>query len=149
MAKQNIHINPLTEANANNFWLTRPPPPFTPLQPMTPVYNLDCRMPFSPSHDMSSNYIPAPLPPYNMNYQNQYSPYNKSNSFPPLPDDIDEDYIFKYLCPIPKPPKDEITIWIENWLASKRIEIPKHHIKSTTNIEVLFKSIYILNLFII
>lgn len=140
MAKQNIYINPLPEANANNFWLTRPPPPFTPSQPMTPLYNLGNRMPFSPSHDVSSCYIPAPLPSYNLNYQNQYSSYNQSNSFPPLPDDIDEEYILKYLCLIPKPPKDEITIWIENWLASKRIEIPEQNVKSINNIEVLFKN---------
>lgn len=149
MSEQNIHNNNFLEANASNFWFTCPPP-IAQSQPMTPNYNLDYRMPFIRPF-VSSNNRPAQTNPMvlpyscnvsNLNYQDQYVPYNQSirNSFPPLPDNIDEEYILKYLCPLPKVPKDETNIWIENWLASKKKEGSTDENIKSTNVKVLYKN---------
>lgn len=141
MSEQNYHSNRFSEVNANNFWLTQPPPFYTPTQNMTPMYNLNYRPSFIDSRASLCNKLdqrPAP-PPYNcnnsnLNYQSQYLPYyqSTSNSFPPLPENIDEEYIFKYLCPLKKPLKDETTIWIENWLANKDKGIKIQKVKQTS-----------------
>lgn len=148
MSEQNNHINSLSELNSNNFWLTQPPPFFTQTQNMTPMYNVNYRAPFPPQippHASSCYKLdqsPTPLPYScdirNINYQDQYLPYNQitSNSFPPLPENIDEEYILKYICPLQKPLKDETTIWIENWLANKDKEITTQKVKPT-NVKVI------------
>lgn len=128
MSEQNIHNKIYSEANTNNFWLTRPPPPFISPQPIQPMYNLDYNnIPFiypppSPYNQPAQNYyMPYGANISNQHYQEQYvsSRQNISNSFSSLPDNIDEEYIRQYLCPLPKVLKDETTIWIEKWLASK------------------------------
>lgn len=145
MAEQTIHNNILCATNTNNFWLTRPPPNFTPSQTMPPINNYNYRMPFicppitlSNQPTQINTTLPYNCNPNNQKYQNQYIPYNQniSNSFPPLPDNIDKEYILTYLCSPPKLPKDTTSIWIENWLATKVIEVKTQNVK-TTNVKVL------------
>ncbi|CAI6364150.1 unnamed protein product [Macrosiphum euphorbiae] len=144
MSEQNIHNNIYSEANANNFWLTRPPPPFMPPPPIQPMYNLDYKMPLISPHLFPCNkpaqnyYMPYDGNISNQYYQDQYVPSNQniSNSFSSLPDNIDEEYILQYVCPIPKPLKDDTSIWIEKWLASKEKDITIKNVKSTNLIEI-------------
>lgn len=151
MSEQNSYNQFL--GNTNNYWLTHPPPlMFIPPQTRQSIYNLDHRIPLIHPHVSSYNnstQINSTLP-YNCNLNyNQYNMsynQNKNNSFPPLPDNIDEEYIIKYLCPIQNSPKDNTDIWIENWLSSKETDIKTKEIKQT-NIEVLFK--YILYLYLV
>jgi len=151
MSEQNIHNNIYSEGNANNFWLTRPPPPpFIQPPPIQPMYNLDYNMPLIhprlfPCNKPAQNYYM----PYNDNisnqyYQDQYVPSNQNinSSFSSLPNNIDEEYILQYVCPIPKPLKDETSIWIEKWLAGKEKDITMKNVKSTNVIEVNSKNIY-------
>lgn len=139
MAERTIHNNILCTTNTNNFWLTRPPPNFTPSQTMPPINNYNYRVPFiCPPVTLSNQ--PTPINttlPYNCNYQNQYIPYNQSisNSFP-LPDSINKEYILTYLCSPPKLPEDTTSIWIENWLATKVRDIKTQNVK-TTNVKVV------------
>jgi len=146
MAEQNIYKNILPGANAN-FWLTHPPPPlFMPSQPMTPTY----RMPFIHPHmslynqpvQESSVSLPYNYNFSNQNSQNQLVSYNQnmiSTSFPVLPDNIDKEYILKYLCPVHKGPAYKTNVWIENWLANKEKDIALQNVKAT-NVEVLKKN---------
>ncbi|XP_015372272.1 PREDICTED: uncharacterized protein LOC107167636 [Diuraphis noxia] len=158
MSEQNIHNNIHSEANANNFWLTQPPPsfsqplppftqplpPFTQPPPIQPMYNLDYQMPFnhphlSPCNQPAQNYyMPHGGNINNQYYQDQYVPPNQniSNLFSSLPDNIDEEYILQYICPIPKALKDETSIWIEKWLASKEKNTTIKNIKSTDIVEI-------------
>lgn len=144
MAEQNINNN---EINTNNFWLTHPPPLFMSSQSMIPIYNSPYRLPYNHSHVSSYNkpaQINSMALPYtsisNQNYQDQYIPrgFNINNSFPPLPDNINKEYILKYLCPLQKAPKDKTNIWIENWLSSKERKIVIQNVNST-NVKVLYK----------
>lgn len=151
MSEQTLHNNQLSETNINNFWLTCPPPSiFTPSHTRPPVHNLDHRINYIHPNITSYNdpvQINAMLPYScnisNLNYQDQHIPYNQSssNSFPLLPDNIDKEYIIKYLCPVQNYPKDETNIWIENWLSIKGTETTIQKIKPK-NIEVLFKEAY-------
>jgi len=152
MSEQNIHNNIYSEANANNFWLTQPPPPFsqppppfTQPPPIQPMYNLDYQMLFnrphlSPCNQPAQNYYNMPYGGNisNQFYQDQYVPSNQniSNLFSSLPDNIDEEYILQYICPIPKALKDETSTWIEKWLASKEKDITIKNVKSTDTVEV-------------
>lgn len=141
MAEQNM-FNTFPEANVNNFWLTCPPPNYSPSQPMTPIYNLEYRMPFIHSHKMcfdSSVTQINSISSYNciqndLNYQNHFTPisYNSSAdiSFPPLPDSIDEKYIYKYISPVQQSSTDTTSVWIKNWLSIKEKEV----LKPKTNI---------------
>lgn len=147
MAKQNMNINSTySEINPNNFWLTHPPPSLMTSQLATPIYNFDYRTPFiHPNFSYNTPTSVNSMLSYNYNnsdidFQNRFIPFNQnsSNSFPPLPDNIDEEYILKYLCPLPKPPKDETNVCIDNWLASKSNEITLG-VKST-NVKVLHKN---------
>jgi len=150
MSEQNIHNNIYSEGNANNFWLTQPPPPFTQPPPIQPICNLDYQMRFnhphlSPCNQPAQNYyMPYGGNISNQYYQNQYVPSNQniSNSFSSLPDNIDEEYILKYICPIPKALKDETSIWIKNWLANKEKDITIKDEKSTDIVEVNSKNNY-------
>lgn len=149
MSEQNIHNNIYSEANTNNFWLTCPPPPFMPPQPIQPMYNLDynnipfIRPPPSPYNQPAQNYMPYGANISNQHYQEQYVPSHQNiiNSFSSLPDNIDEEYIRQYLCPLPKALKDETTIWIEKWLASKEKHTIKD-VKSKNVVEVNSKNNY-------
>lgn len=147
MAKQNNHNTP-PDANANHFWLTCPPPQlFMPSQPLTPTYN---RMPPSihprvPLYNQPAKESTVPLSYScnisNQSYKNQFVSNNQniiSTSFPVLPDNIDKEYILKYLCPVHKCPKDKTTVWIENWLIGKGKDIALENVKS--NVEVHFKN---------
>jgi len=142
MAEQNTYNNTLSNANANSIWFTQPPPRLPPSQSMRPIYNLDYRMPFLHPNVPSCN-IPSPIStmlPYNCNISNfnsqhQHVSLDKSNLFPPLPDNIDKEYILKYLCPIEKAPKDKINIFIENWLATIDNELKIKNVK-TTNVKI-------------
>jgi hypothetical protein len=135
------HNNGLSKVNDNHFWLTRPPPSLTPIQNRTPIYNLNYGLPFNRPYAPSYNRLnqrPTSLSySYdisNLNHQDHYNQYT-NNLFPPLPENIDEEYILKYLCPLPKPHKDETTIWIENWLANKNKDITVQKVKQT-NVKV-------------
>nr|BAH70920.1 ACYPI007461 [Acyrthosiphon pisum] len=144
MSEQDIHNNIYSEANANNFWLTRPPPPFMPPPPIQPMYNSDYKMPLISPHLFPCNkpaqnyYMPYDGNISNQYYQDQYVPSNQniSNSFSSLPDNIDEEYILQYVCPIPKSLKDDTSIWIEKWLASKEKDIAIKNVNSTNLIEI-------------
>jgi len=109
-----------------------------PSQPMTPTY----RMPFIHPHmslynqpvQESSVPLPYNYSISNQNYQNQYVSYNQnmvSTSFPVLPDNIDKEYIPKYLCPILKGSTDKTNVWIANSSASKRKDIALQNVKET------------------
>jgi len=144
MAKQNNHYNTIPETNANHFWLTRPPPPlFMPSQPMTPTYRMPSVHPHVSLYNQPAKGSTVTLPYSchhisNQNYQDQYISNNQniiSTSFPVLPDNIDQEYILRYLCPVHKGPKDETTVWIENWLISKGNDIALKNVKST-NVEI-------------
>jgi hypothetical protein len=108
------------------------------------MYNLDYKMPLIHPHLFPCNkpaqnyYMPCVGGINNQYYQDQYVPSNQniSNSFSSLPDNIDEEYILEYLCPIPKPLKDETSIWIEKWLASKEKDITTKNVKSTNVVEI-------------
>lgn len=151
MSEQNIFNNTYSEANDNQFWLTRPPPPpFMPFQPTQPMYNVDYKLPFT-RPPLSPCYVPAQnhYTPHSGNidtqyFQDLYAPSNQSisNTFQSLPENIDEEYILKYLCPLPKALKDETSIWIEKWLASKETEITINNLKSTNAVEVHSKNDY-------
>lgn len=86
----------------------------------------------------------------NLNFQDQYIPYNQptSNSFPPLPDNIDEEYILKYLCPINFFTKDETNVWIKNWFANKGNESAVIN-KKSTNVKVQLKILSVLKYLLI
>jgi len=148
MSEQNIHNNIYSEASANQFWLTHPPPRFTPPQPIQPMYNSDYKMPFIHPHlspcntPAQNNYIPYSGNTSNLYYQEQYPPSNQNiiNSFSSLPNDIDEEYVLQYLCPMPKAIKDETSIWIEKWLASNKKDTTIQNAKSTNVVEVLSKN---------
>jgi hypothetical protein len=149
MSDQSNQSNMYFKANTNNFWLTRPPPPFIPSQPIQPMYNIHnipfIHPPLSPCNKPAQNYyMPYGVDISNQYYQEQYVPSNQniSNSFSSLPDNIDEEYILQYLCPIPKTLKDETTIWIEKWLATKEKDFTIKNVKSTNVIEVNSKNIY-------
>ncbi|XP_022170239.1 programmed cell death protein 7 [Myzus persicae] len=140
MSEQNIHSNIYSEANANNFWLTCPPPPFTTPPPIQSMYNLDFVHPhLSPCNQPAQNYcMPYGSNISNQYYQDQYVPSNQniSNLFSSLPDNIDEEYILKYVCPIPKALKDATSIWIEKWLAGKEKDFTIKNVKSTNVVEI-------------
>ncbi|XP_060849012.1 programmed cell death protein 7 [Rhopalosiphum padi] len=143
MSGQSNQSNMYSEANTNNFWLTRPPPPFMPSRPIQPMYNIHnipfIHPPLSPCNKPAQNYfMPYGVDISNQYYQEQYVPSNQniSNSFSSLPDNIDEEYILQYLCPIPKTLKDETTIWIEKWLATKEKDFTIKNVKSTNVIEI-------------
>lgn len=142
MSDLNNHNNDLSKVNDNYFWLTQPPPFFIPTQNTTSTCNLNYGIPFNHPYVPSCNKLDhRPIPSSysydisNLNHQDQYNQYT-NNVFPPLPKNIDEEYILKYLCPLPKPHKDETTIWIENWLANKNKEISIQKVKQT-NIKVI------------
>lgn len=144
MAEQTIHNNVFSTTNTNNFWLTRPPPNFISSQPMPPINNYNYRMPcIYPPVSLSNQpmqintNLPYSCNLNNLNYQNQYTPYNQSirNSFPPLPDNIDKEYILSYLCTSPKVLKDTTSGWIENWLATK-VKIIKTQNVKTANVKI-------------
>jgi len=139
MTEQSTNNNIVSEAN---FWLTQPPPNFIPS--ITPIYNVDYGTQLiHPCVSLYNNPTQRnTMVPYNgsfnyINYQNQYVPYNQniSNSFPPLPDNIDQEYILAYLCPVPKTPKDATNVWIENWVATKEKKVVTQNVK-TNNIKV-------------
>lgn len=148
MTEQNIYNNTPSDSNINKFWLTHPPPYYSPSQSVTSINCLEYRMPFIPPQNISScnnvaqinTILPYQCNHNNLNYQDQYLPksynQNTSSSFPPLPDNIDEEYIFKYICPIQQSPKDPTNIWIENWLSSKEKETQKPNVK-IINVKVL------------
>lgn len=150
MSEKNIHNNTYSETNANNFWLTRPPPPFITHPPIQPMFNLDYKMPLIRPHIIPCNkpsqnyYMHCDGNISNQHYEDQYVPSNQNvyNSFSSLPNDVDEEYILQYVCPISKPLKDETSIWIEKWLASKEKDITIKNVKSTNVIEVNFKNSY-------
>lgn len=143
MTEQSTNNNFIPEANVNNFWLTQPPPNFT--RPMAPIYNLDYRTQLiQPCVSLYNNptqgntMVPCSGNFNYLKYQNQHISYNQNvrNSFPPLPNNIDRDYILTYLCPVPKAPKDPTNVWIENWVATKEKKVVTQNIKTANNIKV-------------
>lgn len=155
MAEQNIHHNTMSEVNSNNFWLTCPPPLLTPTQSMTSVYNLNYRAPFVPPYMSSCNKpeernsisFPYNCNVNNLNYQDQYVPLNESmnNSLFSFPENIDKEYILKYVYPEQKVLKDETSLWIENWLAAKgkQISMQINVVKSSNKEVYIIKNIHI------
>lgn len=146
MQQQNNYNNQ-RDKNPNKLLLRRFPI-CTPSQSTIPVYNLDYRTPFIRPNNEPALRNPIALPCNNghLNYQNRSAPpYQNINTFPPLPDNIDEEYILKYLCPAKTAIKDEtFNVWFENWIASKGKKIPTPNSKST-NVEVHSKnSIFII-----
>ncbi|VVC30039.1 Programmed cell death protein 7 [Cinara cedri] len=131
MAEKDTYNNPISDTNDNNFSLTCPPA-FKHSQSSKLVYNLDCKMPFVHPPNLSlynkptlRNPMPYNCDVSNLNHQEHCVPdYQSISTFPPLPDNIDKEYILKYLCPVKNAVKDEtFNIWFENWIASKKNKI--------------------------
>lgn len=146
MEQQDTYNNQC-DRNPNKF-LSTSLPVFTPSQSMIPVYNLDYRVPFFRPHNVSlhnepalENRIALPCNIGHLKHQDHYVSSNQNKStFPPLLDNIDEEYILKYLCPPKTALKDgTFNIWFENWIASKGYKIPTPNSKST-NVEVHSKN---------
>ncbi|XP_050523211.1 programmed cell death protein 7-like [Daktulosphaira vitifoliae] len=115
---------------------------YTPMRPMIPAYDARFGIPFPPptlpftqnrdtAKTTQQNWIQSP-------YQHsKYEPNVIINEFPPLPDDIDEEYVRKNLCTVLEKPKDEISQWIENWSANKiNKEYPQNNDKSINDVKI-------------
>ncbi|XP_050424393.1 uncharacterized protein LOC126835690 [Adelges cooleyi] len=140
----------MTNPNSH-MWLSNPSPA-TPLLPLIPPYNAAFGIPFPPPNmpvpksqiSQMAYQNMMPLPPNLDNYfQNAFNQPGDSNSiidtstFPPFPDNINEEYVLKNICPVQEKPKDEISLWIKKWSIDKFNKEPAHNdVKSMYDIKV-------------